>query len=198
MGFAELKERIISEAKRAAEEIIKEANGKAEGILEEANIEAENIKAIGLRDIERDMDMLKRKTLANIRLEIQRSILMEVQRAIEEIVTRALQEVIESPHYFDYLIRNISAIDLRGGEEIILSRYDFQRFGDRLLGELKKIKGKPELKISSAEIKGGFIVRSRDFDINNTLELTLENIRPEIEQQVGKILKEAETNASSV
>jgi vacuolar-type H+-ATPase subunit E/Vma4 len=142
--------------------------------------------------------MLKRKTLANIRLEIQRSILMEVQRAIEEIVTRALQEVIESPHYFDYLIRNISAIDLRGDEEIILSRYDFQRFGDRLLGELKKIKGKPELKISSAEIKGGFIVRSRDFDINNTLELTLENIRPEIEQQVGKILKEAETNASSV
>jgi len=198
MGFAELKERIVSEAKKAAEEIIKEANIKAERVLEEANIEAENIKTIGLRDIERDMDMLKRKTLANIRLEIQRSILMEVQRVIEEIVAKALQEVIESPHYFDYLIRNISAIDLRGDEEIILSRYDFQRFGDRLLVELEKIKGNAGFKISTSDIKGGFIVRSRDFDINNTLELTIENIRPEIEQQVGKILKEAETNASSI
>jgi len=198
MGFSELKERIISEAKKDAEEIIKDANRKAESILEEANIEAENIKASGLKDIERDMSMLKRQTLANIRLEMQKGILTEVQNAVEETINKALKEILDSPSYFDYLLRSISCIDLRGNEEIILSRYDAERFSDRLLKELKKTKGNINLKVSTADIVGGFIVRSVDFDINSTLELTLQNIRSEIEQEIGKILKEAETNAGSI
>lgn len=197
MGFPELKERIISEARRDAEEIIKDANRRAESILEEANIEAENIKTLGLKDIERDMSMLKRQTLANIRLEIQKSVLTEVQNAIEDIINKALKEILDSPEYFDYLLKGISNIDLRGNEEIVLSRYDAERFGDRLLEELKKTKGET-FKVSTSDIIGGFIIRSVDFDINSTLELTLQNIRPEIEQEIGKILKEAEINAGSI
>lgn len=198
MGFQELKDRILSEARKNAEEIIKEANKKAESILEEANIEAENIKTLGLRNIERDMAVLKRQSLANIRLEIQKSILMEVQSAIEDVFSRAFQEVLESPNYFDYLLNGLLALDFKGNEEIILSNYDLQRFGDFLSKELKRIKGDINFSISSGDIRGGFIVRSKDFDINNTLELAFQNVRQEIEQEVGKILKEAERNAGSI
>ncbi|MBC7320053.1 hypothetical protein H5T89_05370 [bacterium] len=198
MGFQELKERILLEARKNAEEIIKEANKKAESILEEANIEAENIKTLGLRSIERDMSSLKRQSLANIRLEIQKSILMEVQRAIEDVVSRAFQEILESPKYFDYLLKGLLEVDFKGDEEIILSDYDMRRFGEFLSKEIKRLKGNINFKISSGDIRGGFIVRSADFDVNNTLELTFQNIRPEIEQEVGKILKEAERNASSI
>ncbi len=198
MGFQELKDRILSEASKNAEYIIKEANKKAESILEEANIEAENIKTLGLRNIERDMAVLKRQSLANIRLEMQKSILMEVQNTIEEIISKAFQEILESPKYFDYLLKGLLEIDFKGNEEIVLSDYDAQRFGEFLLKELKRVKGDITLKIASGDIKGGFIVRGTDFDINNTLELTFQNIRPEIEQQVGKVLKEAEKNVNSI
>ncbi len=198
MGFQELKDRILSEARKNAEYIIKEANKKAESILEEANIEAENIKTLGLRNIERDMAVLKRQSLANIRLEMQKSILMEVQNTIEEIISKAFQEILESPKYFDYLLKGLLEIDFKGNEEIVLSDYDAQRFGEFLLKELKRVKGDITLKIASGDIKGGFIVRGTDFDINNTLELTFQNIRPEIEQQVGKVLKEAEKNVNSI
>lgn len=198
MGLQELKDRILSEARKNAEYIIKEANKKAESILEEANIEAENIKTVGLRNIERDMAILRRQSLANIRLEIQKSVLMEVQNAIEEIISKAFQEILESPKYFDYLLKGLLEIDFKGNEEIILSDYDAQRFGEFLLKELKRIKGDISLKLTSGDIKGGFIIRGKDFDINNTLELTFQNIRPEIEQQVGKVLKEAERNVNSI
>lgn len=198
MGLQELKDRILSEARKNAEYIIKEANKKAESILEEANIEAENIKTLGLRNIERDMAVLKRQSLANIRLEMQKSVLMEVQNAIEEIISKAFQEILESPKYFDYLLKGLLEIDFKGNEEIILSNYDAQRFGEFLLKELKRIKGDIGFKVISGDIKGGFIVRGMDFDINNTLELTFQNLRPEIEQEVGKVLKEAEKNVNSI
>ncbi|MGC8970859.1 MAG: V-type ATP synthase subunit E [bacterium] len=198
MGFPELKDRIISEAKKDAEEIIKDANRKAESILEEANIEAENIKSLGLRNIERDMSMLKRQRLANIKLEMQKGILTEVQNAIEDIINGAIKEILDSPEYFDYLLKSISHIELRGNEEIVLSRYDAERFGDRLLEELKRIRKDITLKISTGNIVGGFIFRGVDFDINSTLELILQNIRLEVEQEIRKILKEAEANVGSV
>lgn len=198
MGFQELKDRILSEARKSAEDIIKEANKRAESILEEANIEAENIKTLGLRNIEKDMVVLKKQALANIRLEIQKSILMEVQRTIEEVLSKAFQETLESPKYFDYLLKGLLQVDFKGNEEIILSNYDVQRFGEFLFKELKRVKGDVDFKISSGDIRGGFIVRSADFDINNTLELTFQNMKPEIEQEIGKILKEAERNANSI
>lgn len=198
MGFQELKDRILSEARKNAEDIIKEANKRAESILEEANIEAENIKTLGLRNIERDMAILKKQSLANIRLEMQKDILMEIQRAIEEVLSKAFQETLESPKYFDYLLKGLLQVDFKGNEEIILSNYDVQRFGEFLFKELKRAKGDVDFKISSGDIKGGFIVRSADFDINNTLELTFQNIKPEIEQEIGKILKEAERNANRI
>lgn len=198
MGFQELKDRILSEARKNAEDIIKEANKRAESILEEANIEAENIKTLGLRNIEKDMVVLKKQALANIRLEIQKSILMEVQRTIEEVLSKAFQETLESPKYFDYLLKGLLQVDFKGNEEIILSNYDVQRFGEFLFKELKRAKGDVDFKISSGDIRGGFIVRSADFDINNTLELTFQNMKPEIEQEIGKILKEAERNANSI
>lgn len=198
MGFQELKDRILLEARKSAEDIIKEANKRAESILEEANIEAENIKTLGLRNIEKDMVVLKKQALANIRLEIQKSILMEVQRTIEEVLSKAFQETLESPKYFDYLLKGLLQVDFKGNEEIILSNYDVQRFGEFLFKELKRVKGDVDFKISSGDIRGGFIVRSADFDINNTLELTFQNMKPEIEQEIGKILKEAERNANSI
>ncbi|MCX7796801.1 MAG: V-type ATP synthase subunit E family protein [bacterium] len=198
MGFQELKDRILSEARKSAEDIIKEANKKAESILEEASIEAENIKTLGLRNIERDMAVLKRQSLANIRLEIQKGILMEVQNAIEEVISETFREILESPKYFDYLLKGLLEIEFKGNEEIILSNYDTQRFGEFLFKELKRVKGDINFKIISGDIRGGFIIRGIDFDINNTLEFIFQNIRPEIEQEIGRILKEAERNANNI
>lgn len=193
MGFTELKERIISEAKKTAEEIIRDANIEADKILEEALLEAENIKTSGLRSIQREINTLKSQNLANIKLEMQRNILREVQRIIEELIDKASEEIINSQEYFTYLLKGITSLELKGGEEIVLSRNDIQRFGDRLIKEIKRSKGNINLTISEGEIKGGFIVKSKEFDINNSLEISIQNARPEIEQMIGQILREAES-----
>lgn len=196
MGFNELRERILSEAKKTAEEIIKEANIQANNILEDALLEAENIKASGLKSIQRDVNILKSQNLANIKLELQKNVLKEVQKALEELISKATEEIVNSSEYFTYLLKSISSLDLKGDEEIILSRYDLQRFGKQLIDEIRKIKGDINLTISEGEIKGGFIVRGKEFDINNSLEISLQNVRPDIEQMVGKILREAESECT--
>lgn len=198
MGFTELRERIISEAKKTAEEIIREANIEANNILEEATLEAESIKASGLKDIQREISALKSQSLANIRLEVRRDILRKVQDVIEELIAKALEEIVDSQEYFTYLLKGISNAELKGGEEIILSRYDIERFGERLIDEIKRSKGDINLTISEGEIKGGFIIKSKEFSINNSLEISIQNIRPEIEQIVGQILREAESDAGSI
>lgn len=192
MGFNELRDRIISEAEKTSGEIIKEANIEANNILEEALLEAENIKSSGLRSIQRDINMLKSQSLASIKLEMQKNILGEVQNMLEELMSKASEEIINSPEYFSYLLKGISDLELKGDEEILLSRYDIQRFGDRLINEIRKLKGAINLTISEGEIKGGFILKGREFDINNSLEISLQNIRPEIEQMVWQIFREAE------
>lgn len=141
MGFNELRDRIISEAEKTSREIIKEANIEANNILEEALLEAENIKSSGLRSIERDINMLRSQSLASIKLEMQKNILGEVQSILEELVSKASEEIINSPEYFSYLLKGISDLELKGDEEILLSRYDIQRFGDRLINEIRKLKG---------------------------------------------------------
>lgn len=198
MGFTELRERIISEAKKTAEEIIREANIEANNILEEATLEAESIKTSGLKDIQREISALKSQSLANIRLEVRRDILRKVQDVIEELIAKALEEIVDSQEYFTYLLKGISNAELKGGEEIILSRYDIERFGERLIDEIKRSKGDINLTISEGEIKGGFIIKSKEFSINNSLEISIQNIRPEIEQIVGQILREAESDAGSI
>jgi vacuolar-type H+-ATPase subunit E/Vma4 len=192
MGFAELKERILSDAKKEADEIIKEANIKASSILEEASLEVESIKSSGLRILQRDIDTIKRQALANARLMTERAILNEVEKAIEDIINETAEEIINSPNYLEYLIKNIISLNLKGDEEIILSSYDIERFKNLLEDELiKRYKKEKQIKISSGNIKGGFIVRGKEYDINNSLEVILEGLRPEVERLVGDILKEA-------
>lgn len=192
MGFVELKERILSDAKKEADEIIKEASIKASSILEEASLEAESIKTSGLRSIQKDVDAIKRQAIATTRLKIQRSILNEVQETIEDVINKTIEEVINSPEYLEYLIRGILSLRLNGDEELVFSSYDVERFKKSLETELaKRYKKESRFKIVSSNIKGGFIVRSKEYDINSSLEVIFQNLRPEIEQLVGEILKEA-------
>ncbi|MGB9681719.1 MAG: V-type ATP synthase subunit E [bacterium] len=192
MGFSELKERILSDARKEADEIIKEANIKASSILEEASLEVEVIKTSGLRSIQRDTDTIKRQALANAKLRIERSILNEVQKAIEEIANKALEEVINNSKYLEYLTEGILSLKLKGDEEIILSSYDIERFKKPLEEALtRRYKKENQIKISIGDIYGGFIVRGKEYDINNSLEVILEDLKPEIEELIGDILKEA-------
>jgi len=192
MGFAELKERVLSDARKEAEEIVKEASKEASSKIEEASLEVESIKTSGLRSIQKDIDTIKRQAVATTRLKIQRSILNEVQETIEEVISEAIEKIIKSPEYLEYLVRGILSLRLKGDEEIVLSSYDIERFKKSLETELVK-RGKKEnhFKIVAGDIKGSFIVRSREYDINNSLEIIFQNLRPEIEQLVGEILKEA-------
>jgi len=78
--------------------------------------------------------------------------------------------------------------------EIVLSERDKERISRDFTRNInKKIrdsgkKGKLELSKDSIRTVGGFVLRYKDMEVNNTFEVMFEMIRPKLENDVVKIL----------
>jgi V/A-type H+-transporting ATPase subunit E len=190
-GMERIKDSILSEAKTQAEKIIKEAEDRVKEMKKQAAKSAEEITKTRLQKAETEAKEAAARKLSMEELELKKQILKAKQGFIDQAFEKALSRLKGLPEetFADMIVSVLKDIRVTGEEEIVVSQRDREMFEK---GLLKKINDRLGLEIKLSEetrsMQGGFIVKTRGVEINNSFETLLRMERERIETEIADIL----------
>jgi V/A-type H+-transporting ATPase subunit E len=190
------------------EKINEEARQKIEQIMSDAQVQIENIKKKSIEDSDAMKEKIleqarqnaverERRMLQLARLSGRKEILSEKQKAINSIFTSALDRLAGlDPDKSRQMLRNMLIKAVKSGnEEIVLSARDRKMIGhdwlEKVNNDLIKERGLPgKLKIAeeTRDIKGGFILKDGQVEINSSFEAILKFNQNELESKLAALL----------
>ena len=194
-GVENIKEKILRDAELKANEILEKAKLQAKETEEKANRKAAiKAKEISLKS---NHEISEKKRIINsmVELEMRKDILSAKQQLIEEVFDKALERMnnLEGAKYEQVIYDMLMASAESGEEEIIMSgdrkkklSADFISRANKALESAGK-KGKLKISDETRNISGGFILKSRGVEINNSFEAVIRLYRDEIEPKVAEI-----------
>ncbi|HHW49562.1 MAG TPA: hypothetical protein GXX14_13250 [Clostridiaceae bacterium] len=195
-GAEKLIERILDEARRQAQANVEKAEKEAEAILRAAKEKAEEKERIALEKARINADEKKRRMIASAELDAKKERLKAKQEIIESAFNMAIEKLNSLPEdqYFDILADMMAGIVKGESCEIILSGRDKERLNAAYLNNIrnrlkeKGYAGNVDVSSETRDIKGGFILKMGDIEINNSFDAILRMKRDELEPEVVKIL----------
>lgn len=195
-GTEKIKAKILEDAEIKAGQILEQAEAEARKIREDALREAEQKKAAILEQGEANGREAYRRMLSEANLDGRKEILKVKQKLIEEAFSLAMEKLCRLPDRdYQKLLENmaVKAVKNKDGE-IVLSERDKKRIDRNFTENINKRisssgrSGRLVLSEDSIETAGGFILRYNAMEINNTFEVIFEMIKPQLENEVAKIL----------
>lgn len=195
-GAEKIKSKILEEARQQAQFSIEEAEKQAQEILKKAEKEAEEKKSEIIKDGEEEAVERKKRIISVAELEARKMRLKAKQEAIEEVFKRTYQKIKDMPKdkYEDIMVKMILDSVKTGNEEVIISKYDKERLGNKFINEINKqlkskgINNNVKLSKETRDINGGFILKEGEIEINNSFEVIIRMRRDELEAEVIKTL----------
>lgn len=195
-GADKLKEKILEEARQQAKNNIERARQEAAGISNMALNEAEKRRREIIEKSRIGAAEREKRLISNAELEARNQRLKAKQEVVEEAFEKAIARLKELPsdQYVNILADMIVRAVSTGDEELILSKEDKNRIGNGIVKVVNerlkatKIKGNLRLADETRDIQGGFIVKSGDIEINNSLEAIIRMRRDKLEAEVVKTL----------
>ena len=195
-GIENIKGRILNDAEAKISKIIKEAEKKAEEIVAKAKETAIN-KA---KEIEgkSEYEANERKRIIHSMVEL--GIRKDILSAKQEVLCKVFDEVqnrinaLTGEEYEKILISMLLQTIESGYEEIIMSKKDINRispdFVSKVKEEFKKAGKSTEIKLTMEDVDfgGGFIIKGKGIEINNSFLAILNMKRDEIEPDVAEML----------
>lgn len=197
-GIAKIKETILEEANQEKEKIINEAKTQAKEIEARYKSQADQILGSILEKAKKAAEEKKRRIISMAELENRKALLKVKQEIIDEVFEKAKKKLKALPdeQYRNLIADMLMRSTVTGNEEVIISESDRQRITPEFIQEInKKLKdiGKEgNLRISdvSRDMIGGFILKSKDVEINSTFDSLIKMEREELETEIAKILFE--------
>ncbi len=194
-GIEKITEKILQNTQQEIEEIRREAQLKAEEITarygETARKEVDEIICRGGTAAEERIERLAAVAVLDARkLEL---------TAKQEMLNRAFEMALDQLNHlpeeeYILLLGKLAATASRNGkEEIILSREDQTRIGEKVVREAnQRIPGGGNLSLSSESmaLKGGLMLRYEDIEINCTFESLIRRIKSQMSAELAGILFE--------
>ncbi len=195
-GIENIKERIIADADSKAAEILKAAKEKADEIIAKANEKAlKKSKEIEQKS-QYEANERKRIIHSMVELGIRKDILSAKQEVLCQVFEEAQNKInaLTGEEYEKILISMLLETIESGNKEIVISKNDINRISPDFMDKIKKAfkeKGKTaDIKLSMEDVSfgGGFIIRGKGIEINNSFEAILNMKRDEIEPKVAELL----------
>ena len=196
-GVEQIKDRILSDADAYAKEHIRTAVGKAEKILEDARTRAEEKKAHILEEAEREAADTGRRMIAFADMEIKKEKLRVKRQVVEKAFEMAIEKLCGMSRDKYVAIMANRAAASAGGEkaEVMLSARDRDLLGEILMARINFVLrnlGKQQAEISlsgyTPDIRGGFILKTGDIEMNFSFEALLRANREELEELAYSML----------
>ncbi|MFX0548792.1 V-type ATP synthase subunit E [Hathewaya histolytica] len=180
-----LTSKIIEDSKREAQRILESAKKEANDIMNSKEESAKKIKLDLIQKSNLEAKSKKDRIVSSAELKARN----EKLEAKQEVINRTFNETIsklskmKQEDFVSFLRKSISSLQLKGGEEIIVSK-DFRESIDAsLLADLNLRLAKEE-----REIPSGFIIINNGIEFNYTFEALVHSLREELEYEVASIL----------
>ncbi|PIP20243.1 MAG: hypothetical protein COX40_05815 [Candidatus Omnitrophica bacterium CG23_combo_of_CG06-09_8_20_14_all_40_11] len=178
--------RILEDARLKAENIIDNALKEESNIIQEIEKEANLLRQDIIARALADGEFVYRKEVIGKKLKAQEAVLQEKRFQLDNCFREAQDALFNlDSHLYRNLISNmLSKIHLEGEAEIVFSPDDKPRISQDYIHKIN-----PRLKLSFTDnIRGGFILRTKEFLIDNSLGSILANVRQSLEPKIAQIL----------
>lgn len=191
-GYEKIKERILDDARLTAKIGIERAEGEAAIIIKNAQKEAIDSKNQIITKAKNEALEVRKRMIAIAELEIRKQKLRERHEIIEHVFEEALNKLCSLPDssYQQILVDMIVNAVETGNEEVVLSERDKARLNtDFIVSINNKLKDKgiqSDIKLSdnSANIRGGFILKIGNVEMNSSFETLIRMKRDILESEI--------------
>jgi V/A-type H+-transporting ATPase subunit E len=178
--------RILEEARQQAENIIDNALKEKSSILQEIEKEAHLLREEIIARGRAEGEFAYRKEVVAKKLQAQKDILKVKKSQLDTCFEEAREALLnlDTPLYRNLISNMLSQIHLKEEAEIIFSCADESRISQDHIHKINS-----HLKLSFADnIQGGFIVKTKELVIDNSLGSVLASLRQGLELKVAQIL----------
>jgi len=195
-GAEKIIARILEDARLKASNNIKEAEKQASDIINAAKEEAEKKRTVIIENALKNADEMEKRAISVAELEARKIKLKAKQEIITSVFEKAITALNSLPAetYAKILCNMIISSVAKGNEEVVLSIRDKERLGKEFIDDInrklaeKGLKGDLRLSEQTANINGGFILKSGEIEINNSFDTLIRIKRNELEPEIIKIL----------
>lgn len=195
-GAEKIIARILEDARLKASNNIKEAEKQASDIINAAKEEAEKKRNVIIENALKNADEMEKRAISVAELEARKIKLKAKQEIITSVFEKAITALNSLPAetYAKILCNMIISSVAKGNEEVVLSIRDKERLGKEFIDDInrklaeKGLKGDLRLSEQTANINGGFILKSGEIEINNSFDTLIRMKRNELEPEIIKIL----------
>ena len=184
MGLDEIREEVLSAARKEAQAIIdRAAAGREVKVAQAKKSEEERLKNSVAREIA-DLETRLSNELANLRQEVKISILAAKNEAIEKVLSSALQMLanLQEKELREVLINSLKSLPPEVSGEVLLSPKDAARFGPALVEEANRSRTSGRFSGPTADpaVSSGLRVKNPGYDIDLTFATRIAELKSEI------------------
>ena len=195
-GAEKIQQKILEEARQQAQKDIEQAEKEAVAIIKSAKQEALEKKDALLKKGQKDAVEHKKRLVAVAQLDARKQRLQAKQDVVQEAFEGALERLISLPaeKYQTVLIDMVVAAIKTGKEEVIVCERDKRRLTPDFIKAIntqllnKGMNSAVKLSDETRDIKGGFILKQDNIEINHSFEMIIRMQRDVLETAVIKVL----------
>ncbi|HAL44989.1 MAG: hypothetical protein A2Y12_10080 [Planctomycetes bacterium GWF2_42_9] len=192
MDTNQVVEKILNEAKAAADKIKADADTKLKALNDATDAELSAFEQETQRLCEKAFAENKERVLAIARMESSKQETQARRQMLNKVIENTAEKIksMNDAEYLNLMEGLILASVNTGSEEIVIGKNekrindDFVRKINQKLGE----KGKLQIAADKADIEGGFILRQGKRRVNASLDVMLKVAAQELEGKLAEIL----------
>lgn len=196
MSIERIKNYIIENAQKEAEQIIKAAEGQFRNKIECAKLFLEKqYKEMLHTEEERLMEDMK-STLIIVKSDYKMKLLEMKNSVIDNILERAMSRIqsLSDGDYLTLIGRWLADIPDHLEGELFFNARDLQRITNVFIENIdKKRQTKIALSTNPIGIRGGFIVKTANYEIDCTLDTIVKNLRTTLIPKLSDMLRLSDT-----
>lgn len=186
MGKEEIVEAIISDAQQEAQEIIAQAEAKAASVKAAASDVAEKLLQTAQSETQARSKAILEGKAATARLDGAKILLAEKRRVVAAVYARAYErlEKLGEKEVLPFMARLLEKYASEGDEVALSSAFRFKAAFEKLPVVTKK-----KLKVvTDPAVKGGFVLRGKNADVDLSFETLLVQDKDEHQSEIAGAL----------
>ncbi len=192
MSIERIRNYIIENAKKEAEQLIKTAEEQFRNETESAKLSLEKKYQEMLQADEEHLREDMKRFLGKFKSDYKMELLEVKNRVIDSVLESAISRIQSLPddEYLALIGKWLANITNHLEGELFLNTRDLKRITNAFVDDINKgRKARISLNTTAVDIKGGFIVKTRHYEIDYSLDTVVENLRTALIPKLNDMLQ---------
>ena len=192
MSIERIRNYIIENAQKEAEKIIKTAEEQFRTQVEAAKLSLEKQFQKMLNSEEERLKEDIKRTLNTLKRDYKMRLLEIKNRIIDDVLALAISRIQSSPEgdYLALIAKWLANVPDYLEGQLFFNARDLKRITDAFVDAINKNRrAKIVLNTTAIDIKGGFVIKSANYEIDYSLDTIMKNLRTVLAPKLGNILR---------